>query len=128
MIRRPPRATRTDTPFPYTTLFRSLADLADACLETAVGECPGCRDACTGNLTEDIPARLALRRPARRPRLAPLVPADNRVVAVEEVPVALVLAFTLGLIGVQLALPVGLVDHANLSPLIVSAHGDRKST
>src|SRR3546814_2309644 len=24
MIRRPPRSTRTDTPFPYTTLFRSL--------------------------------------------------------------------------------------------------------
>src|SRR3546814_16509120 len=70
-----------------------------------------------------MPARLALRRPARRPRLAPLVPADNRVVAVEEVPVALVLAFPLGLIGVQLALPVGLVDHASLSHLIVSAHG-----
>src|SRR3546814_18430545 len=31
MIRRPPRSTRTDTLFPYTTLFRSkrLADLAD---------------------------------------------------------------------------------------------------
>src|SRR3546814_18597645 len=28
MIRRPPRSTRTDTLFPYTTLFRS--DLADA--------------------------------------------------------------------------------------------------
>src|SRR3546814_14533301 len=29
MIRRPPRSTRTDTLFPYTTLFRSdLADLA----------------------------------------------------------------------------------------------------
>src|SRR3546814_950294 len=27
MIRRPPRSTRTDTLFPYTTLFRSLADL-----------------------------------------------------------------------------------------------------
>src|SRR3546814_13279955 len=29
MIRRPPRSTRTDTPFPYTTLFRSnwLADI-----------------------------------------------------------------------------------------------------
>src|SRR3546814_1887433 len=27
MIRRPPRATRTDTLFPYTTLFRSLAPL-----------------------------------------------------------------------------------------------------
>src|SRR3546814_9698701 len=32
MIRRPPRSTRTDTLFPYTTLFRSIAgclDLAD---------------------------------------------------------------------------------------------------
>src|SRR3546814_20930035 len=31
MIRRPPRTTRTDTLFPYTTLFRSLGrlDLAD---------------------------------------------------------------------------------------------------
>src|SRR3546814_20159932 len=28
MIRRPPRSTRTDTLFPYTTLFRSNADLA----------------------------------------------------------------------------------------------------
>src|SRR3546814_5277582 len=28
MIRRPPRATRTDTLFPYTTLFRSGADRA----------------------------------------------------------------------------------------------------
>src|SRR3546814_1341632 len=26
MIRRPPRSTRTDTPFPYTTLFRSLRE------------------------------------------------------------------------------------------------------
>src|SRR3546814_3058097 len=30
MIRRPPRSTRTDTLFPYTTLFRSLADRIDA--------------------------------------------------------------------------------------------------
>src|SRR3546814_6549079 len=29
MIRRPPRSTRTDTLFPYTTLFRSLAVLQD---------------------------------------------------------------------------------------------------
>src|SRR3546814_962785 len=28
MIRRPPRSTRTDTLFPYTTLFRSSSDLA----------------------------------------------------------------------------------------------------
>src|SRR3546814_4626214 len=30
MIRRPPRPTRTDTLFPYTTLFRSLLELARA--------------------------------------------------------------------------------------------------
>src|SRR3546814_18700002 len=29
MIRRPPRSTRTDTLFPYTTLFRSLARTVD---------------------------------------------------------------------------------------------------
>src|SRR3546814_10425063 len=35
MIRRPPRSTRTDTLFPYTTLFRSLGDVAVG------GEIPG---------------------------------------------------------------------------------------
>src|SRR3546814_12063496 len=30
MIRRPPRSTRTDTLFPYTTLFRSAARIEDA--------------------------------------------------------------------------------------------------
>src|SRR3546814_10279778 len=30
MIRRPPRSTRTDTLFPYTTLFRSLMRIAPA--------------------------------------------------------------------------------------------------
>src|SRR3546814_2441897 len=30
MIQRPPRSTRTDTLFPYTTLFRSLGDFEDA--------------------------------------------------------------------------------------------------
>src|SRR3546814_9447210 len=29
MIRRPPRSTRTDTLFPYTTLFRSCVDIGD---------------------------------------------------------------------------------------------------
>src|SRR3546814_8219123 len=31
MIRRPPRSTRTDTLFPYTTLFRSIAAAGAAC-------------------------------------------------------------------------------------------------
>src|SRR3546814_991560 len=35
MIRRPPRSTRTDTLFPYTTLFRSLAERLSASLAEA---------------------------------------------------------------------------------------------
>src|SRR3546814_11425220 len=33
MIRRPPRSTRTDTLFPYTTLFRSIGTAEPAALE-----------------------------------------------------------------------------------------------
>src|SRR3546814_19712240 len=36
MIRRPPRSTRTDTLFPYTTLFRS-ADAVDGAVRAAIG-------------------------------------------------------------------------------------------
>src|SRR3546814_19468277 len=39
MIRRPPRSTRTDTLFPYTTLFRSLSEresFAKACAENGI--------------------------------------------------------------------------------------------
>src|SRR3546814_7817434 len=38
MIRRPPRSTRTDTLFPYTTLFRSLLWMATR-LAVATGGC-----------------------------------------------------------------------------------------
>src|SRR3546814_18936669 len=37
MIRRPPRSTRTDTLFPYTTLFRSLAEMAALRLGDVLG-------------------------------------------------------------------------------------------
>src|SRR3546814_3742950 len=43
MIRRPPRSTRTDTLFPYTTLFRSLDEVADreaAGARVGDGACP----------------------------------------------------------------------------------------
>src|SRR3546814_10730482 len=46
MIRRPPRSTRTDTLFPYTTLFRSVAGeqrVADQ-VRDAVAGVPGHRD------------------------------------------------------------------------------------
>src|SRR3546814_10011950 len=36
MIRRPPRSTRTDTLFPYTTLFRSVAPGVPGCGEFRV--------------------------------------------------------------------------------------------
>src|SRR3546814_4184995 len=36
MIRRPPRSTRTDTLFPYTTLFRSWLDQRAAQLDSAL--------------------------------------------------------------------------------------------
>src|SRR3546814_7605646 len=36
MIRRPPRSTRTDTLFPYTTLFRSVAGLRTGATERRV--------------------------------------------------------------------------------------------
>src|SRR3546814_13920458 len=38
MIRRPPRSTRTDTLFPYTTLFRSLVDETDQLRQFVAGE------------------------------------------------------------------------------------------
>src|SRR3546814_2049391 len=42
MIRRPPRSTRTDTLFPYTTLFRSLAgDRAGQGVHLGVGQAGG---------------------------------------------------------------------------------------
>src|SRR3546814_2960576 len=40
MIRRPPRSTRTDTLFPYTTLFRSHAGAASAKTKIAVAAIP----------------------------------------------------------------------------------------
>src|SRR3546814_1222142 len=44
MIRRPPRSTRTDTLFPYTTLFRSSFILGAIALKqtgTGIGDVPG---------------------------------------------------------------------------------------
>src|SRR3546814_1385309 len=45
MIRRPPRSTRTDTLFPYTTLFRSIQLRRQAYLFSRVNRCrPPCCD------------------------------------------------------------------------------------
>src|SRR3546814_6569498 len=44
MIRRPPRSTRTDTLFPYTTLFRSVAAGRGVGVERLRGERSGGRE------------------------------------------------------------------------------------
>src|SRR3546814_8061897 len=42
MIRRPPRSTRTDTLFPYTTLFRALApDMREHARDAGAGDLAG---------------------------------------------------------------------------------------
>src|SRR3546814_11551008 len=61
MIRRPPRSTRTDTLFPYTTLFRSFVDKVDA---TMIGAHPDQSLLADRQVTNNITVQLYL---ARRP-------------------------------------------------------------
>src|SRR3546814_2523200 len=44
MIRRPPRSTRTDTLFPYTTLFRSVGNLRPLCFKASARSAPRWKD------------------------------------------------------------------------------------
>src|SRR3546814_7683942 len=57
MIRRPPRSTRTNTLFPYTTLFRSSCPLLIAALPLALV-------ACSEKAPEEPPAATAEEAPA----------------------------------------------------------------
>src|SRR3546814_3738774 len=66
MIRRPPRSTRTDTLFPYTTLFRSLQILVELPLQVQ-GESPLGDDEVSFLVPEEaqiVQIRTADRRPA----------------------------------------------------------------
>src|SRR3546814_3631029 len=63
MIRQPPRSTRTDTLFPYTTLFRSLRGCAARSAARGMGRDLGADDA-------DQPHRLGRALPARGAALA----------------------------------------------------------
>src|SRR3546814_13751301 len=77
MIRRPPRSTRTDTLFPYTTLFRSCgdrrqADASEGCAYAAVciagGLCPGLSAREPGDAVRLACARLCFLRRGAGPR------------------------------------------------------------
>src|SRR3546814_1264791 len=68
MIRRPPRSTRTDTLFPYTTLFRSVAadrDVRDRLHTTAYG--PG-EIAARDRMIDPAASRLEFEQIDERPR------------------------------------------------------------
>src|SRR3546814_9125474 len=62
MIRRPPRSTRTDTLFPYTTLFRSRDRLQDGATEwrTIDSTLPDPRHARCTTHHEHLPGRIAV--------------------------------------------------------------------
>src|SRR3546814_9417057 len=64
MIRRPPRSTRTDTLFPYTTLFRSLA-IPPGCRSPAVARAAGAAGEAGGRASQAPHGRLDA-RPGRR--------------------------------------------------------------
>src|SRR3546814_9415099 len=66
MIRRPPRSTRTDTLFPYTTLFRSKCPMASRCGRSAS---PARANRRAANISSPAPRR-AKSPPRRRPRAA----------------------------------------------------------
>src|SRR3546814_5569454 len=59
MIRRPPRSTRTDTLFPYTTLFRSLIPLDIDAIEESVKKTGRCLVVQEATKTSGFAAELA---------------------------------------------------------------------
>src|SRR3546814_3181759 len=63
MIRRPPRSTRTDTLFPYTTLFRSRPNVSPPCKGGAGGGLRATRAADAGPSNHRRPA---VRAPGER--------------------------------------------------------------
>src|SRR3546814_9344041 len=64
MIRRPPRSTRTDTLFPYTTLFRSDGQLVPP--RDVDGKGPVTDRGIVGGVSEDDDRRLQALRPVHR--------------------------------------------------------------
>src|SRR3546814_13623567 len=61
MVRQPPRATRTDTLFPYTTLFRSSRPRRARIAGLPKVERPGSREALVSSLLIVIPAKAGTR-------------------------------------------------------------------
>src|SRR3546814_1791923 len=73
MIRRPPRSTRTDTLFPYTTLFRSLSPRREHSRRPAGGDVRCLHPADHFPLSAEFPGRLDQRDQRRTVDLAAAV-------------------------------------------------------
>src|SRR3546814_5799937 len=71
MIRRPPRSTRTDTLFPYTTLFLSEYVLQDHALAAFVGKASSSSDVAVQQRALHLLALLALNRTRPPPASLP---------------------------------------------------------
>src|SRR3546814_5870366 len=81
MIRRPPRSTRTDTLFPYTTLFRSI--LFAVVTQQSVGELfMGCL--LPGLLLSGLYVLYVTVRCYINPELGPALPVEERVSLIEK--------------------------------------------
>src|SRR3546814_10335656 len=69
MCRRPPRSTRTDTLFPYTTLFRSTAQAVSGARSTLCAHFPRMnwtlRFRCSSSIRDDTSSGIALCRTRR---------------------------------------------------------------
>src|SRR3546814_7448396 len=117
MIRRPPRSTRTDTLFPYTTLFRSQADI-DVNLATLFQIALDHADQPVA-VDDDIMPFGALLALAGHP----VLPVFRRRDADIGDPAAVLEGFNFG-IGAQIADELNLVDAASHRP----SAPDRKST
>src|SRR3546814_18303697 len=75
MIRRPPRSTRTDTLFPYTTLFRSdEPQFATASPALKAEYCTACNnfvDICISSMKDPVSEALSCAPPTALQRLTP---------------------------------------------------------
>src|SRR3546814_7974507 len=98
MLRRPPRSTRIDTLFPYTTLFRSpdsglLLDLFPPRGEQRIADArragepvpPGQRRAGGGQIDRGVVDRDRTRHPAQRPDVLAQQPAEENAVAERDI-------------------------------------------
>src|SRR3546814_19196992 len=92
MLRRPPRSTRTDTPFPYTTLFRSPAPepgpakpaKAESAAQTLAAASEATSSAAEPQLAEGAELVRTTVREALRDAMAEEMRADERVFVMGE--------------------------------------------